>query len=144
MFFRREKVVVPTFSQTMDTLRKQGFTVQPETGGGTRVSKRGCAAVVTEQAGAPVVVSKAGVLLGNEVAVLCDGGFQKFWMTPSGNRAPAAAEHLHALHNFEEDLREGLGLTSLYNQSLGSTNELHLYDRVKDRDHGVPKRPWEE
>ncbi len=143
MFFRREKPHNPSFSELMDELRKQGFAVQAEPGGGTRVSRNGCAAVVTERAGAPALVAKAGVLLGAEIGVLCDGGFQKFWLAPSGTRAPAAADHLRALHNFEEDLREGLGLISLYNEGLGTTNELHVYDRVKDRDHGAPRRPWE-
>ena len=55
----------------------------------------------------------------------------------------ATADQVKALQNFVEDLREGLGIISLYNESLGSTNEVHLYDRVKDRDFGVPKRPWE-
>ena len=142
MFFRREKPRVPTFSELMDSLRKQGFTVQPEQGGGMRVSKGLCAAVVKEGADRPSV-NKAGILLGDEIGQLCDGGFQKFWLAPSGRRAPAAADHLRALHNFEEDLKEGLGLISLYNESLGSINELHLYDRVKDRDKGVAKRPWE-
>jgi hypothetical protein len=40
-------------------------------------------------------------------------------------------------------LREGLGLTSLYNEALGTVSTQYLYDRVKDRDHGVPKRAWE-
>lgn len=143
MFFRHEKPQVSSFSELMDGLRKQGFTVQPETGGGMRVSRNGCAAVVTEQEGGAPHVAKAGVLTGAGLALLCDGGYQKFWLTPGGKRVPAAAAHLHALHNFEEDLREGLGLVSLYNQSLGTVNELHLYDRVKDRDQGVPRRPWE-
>jgi hypothetical protein len=43
----------------------------------------------------------------------------------------------------DEDLREGLGLTSLYNLSLGTTSEEHLYDRVVDRDKGAAARPWE-
>jgi hypothetical protein len=72
-----------------------------------------------------------------------DAGFQKYWLAPSGARAAATAEQLKALHNFEEDLREALGLVSLYNESLGTVNGLHLYDRVKDRDLGVPKRAWE-
>ncbi|MBL8221408.1 MAG: hypothetical protein JNL62_19395 [Bryobacterales bacterium] len=131
-----------TFSEMMDALRKQGFTVQPETGGGMRIGKGIAAAVVKEGQERPAV-GKAGVLLGDEIGQLCDGGYQKFWLAPSGRRAPAAAEHLRALHNFEEDLKEGLGLISLYNESLGSVNELHLYDRVKDRDKGVAKRPWE-
>ena len=41
-----------------------------------------------------------------------------------------------ALHEFDDDLREGLGLTTLYNQALGTTCDDHLYDRVEDRDAG--------
>ncbi len=142
MFFRREKPHVASFSEITDGLRKQGFEVQAEPGGGSRVMKHGCAAVVFDKA--IPKVEKAGVVVGHEIGVLCDGGYQKFWLTPSGVRLAAQAAQLRALHDFEEDLREGLGLVSLYNESLGTTNELHLYDRVKDRDHGVPRRPWEQ
>lgn len=82
MFFRHEKPQVSSFSELMDGLRKQGFTVQPETGGGMRVSRNGCAAVVTEQEGGAPHVAKAGVLTGAGLALLCDGGYQKFWLTP--------------------------------------------------------------
>lgn len=154
MFFRRAKPHVPTFSELMDHLRKHGFAVQQEKAGEMRVSKHGCAAVVTEQPlehtpkpadqPAPLLqFTRPGVLLGSEIGVLCDGGYQKFWLTPSGHRAAATADHLRALHNFEEDLRESLGLISLYNEGLGTVNELHIYDRVKDRDRGVARRPWE-
>lgn len=142
MFFRREKPHIPSFSELTDALRKQGFEMQSEPGGGSRVSKHGCAAVVLDK-GTPQV-NRVGVIIGNEIGALCDGGYQKFWLTPGGVRVAATASHLRALHDFEEDLREGLGLVSLYNESLGTTNELHLYDRVKDRDQGVPRRPWEE
>ena len=47
---------------------------------------------------------------------------------------PALASQLQALHAFDEDLREALGLTSLYNVSLGTTADEHLYDRLEDRD----------
>ena len=70
-------------------------------------------------------------------------GFQKIFRAPSGRRTPALAEHLQALHAFREDLAQALGLTSLYNEGLGSTNESHLYDRVQDRDSGPRPRPWE-
>ncbi len=53
------------------------------------------------------------------------------------------ADHLKALHAFSEDLREALGLTSLYNQGLGTTNEKHLYDRVQNRDTGAAPPPWQ-
>jgi hypothetical protein len=31
----------------------------------------------------------------------------------------------------------------LYNESLGTVSTFYLYDRVQDRDRGVPKRAWE-
>jgi hypothetical protein len=75
--------------------------------------------------------------------VLVDGGFQKFFQTPKGVRHPALAPELKAVHAFEEDLRQALGLVSLYNESLGSVSNVYLYDRVKDRDTDHPKKPWE-
>jgi hypothetical protein len=90
-----------------------------------------------------VRVGRLGLLVGNEIGVLVDAGYQKYFQTPTRKRIPAQAEHLRALHDCSEDLKESLGLTSLYNESLGSVCGKHLYDRVEDRDHGVPKRPWE-
>lgn len=72
-----------------------------------------------------------------------DGGFQKFWRVGNARKAPALASQLRALHAFEEDLREALGLESLYNTSLGTTNDLHQYDRVEGRDQGVSVHPWQ-
>jgi hypothetical protein len=43
-------------------------------------------------------------------------------------------------------LKVGLGLPSLYNESLGTVSESYHYDRVADRDRAAvdrPKRPWE-
>ena len=77
------------------------------------------------------------------IATLVDGGYQKFFQTPSGKRKPALAEDLKTVHAFQEDLRESLGMTSLYNESLGTVSNRYLYDRVQDRDRGVPKRAWE-
>jgi hypothetical protein len=143
MFFRREKTPPPTFDALMEKLRSKGFATAPEPGGATRVSRSGCAAIVKPKPDGSPVVDKPGVLLGSEIAVLADTGYQKIWLAPGGARAAATAKHLKALHAFEEDLKEELGLISLYNESLGTVNELHLYDRVVNRDQGVPKRPWE-
>jgi hypothetical protein len=142
MFFKREKVHVPSFGERMEELRKLGFAVDSGQGG-MRASKSGCAAIITDKGNGVVKVAKAGLLLGNEIGALVDAGYQKYWLAPSGARAAATAEQLKTLHHFEEDLREALGLVSLYNESLGTVNGLHLYDRVKDRDQGVPKRAWE-
>ena len=68
-----------------------------------------------------------------------DGGYQKFFRTPGGKKRPALADDLKALHDFEEDLKEAFGQTSLYNESLGTVSTLYQYDRVKDRDRGVPE-----
>jgi len=89
------------------------------------------------------VVERPGLVMGSEIGALTDGGYQKFFLTPGGKRKPALAADLRALHDFEEDLRESLGQISLYNESLGTVSTFYLYDRVKDRDHGVPKRAWE-
>jgi hypothetical protein len=84
-------------------------------------------------------VERAGWVLGAEIAALVDGGYQKFWRAGS-RRVPALAQHLKELHDFEEDLREALGLESLYNTSLGTTNDLHVYDRLAGREN-PPQQP---
>ena len=108
-----------------------------------QISRDGCAVKLDLQDGAPRVVETAGFLVHGEIGALTDGGYQKFFLTPNGQRKPALAGELKALHDFQEDLREALGQTSLYNESLGTVSTLYLYDRVKDRDRGVPKRAWE-
>lgn len=143
MFFRRERPKNLTFSERLDQLRSAGFTVASISGGAVRVSREGCAVDLGEEADSVRALNRAGISLGDEIAVLVDGGFQKFFRTPSGTRKPATAGELKALHDFEEDLREGFGQESLYNEALGTVSTYYLYDRVKDRDRGVPKRVWE-
>jgi len=143
MFFRRERPKNPTFQERLDNLRRLGFTATPISGGVTRVSRGGLAVDLKEDGGRVQMVGDGGVLIGNEIGVLVDGGFQKFFRTPGGAKRPALADDLNALHDFDEDLREGLGEESLYNESLGTVSTYYLYDRVKDRDRGVPRRVWE-
>ncbi len=143
MFFRRERPKNPTFEERLSQLKAQGFTVTPQSGGGVRVSRGGCAVDLTNREGAVHIAERAGVLMGNEIGLLVDGGFQKFFRTNSGHKKPATAAELKALHDFEEDLKEALGQESYYNESLGTVSTFYLYDRVKDRDRGVPKRVWE-
>lgn len=142
MFFRRPPVTPPTFEQRLEMLRQSGFASQPEPDGRVKVSREGCGSVIENVPGGLPRVVRVGFLIGGEIAVLVDGGFQKFWQTPGGNREPALAHQLKTLHAFQEDLREALGLESWYNTSLGTTNDLHLYDRLRDRDRGEPRRPW--
>ncbi len=144
MFFRRERPKEPTFEERLERLRQAGFTVDVEPGTRVvRISRDGCAVGLDLQDGAPHVTEPAGLLMRGEIGALTDGGFQKFFLTKSGNRQPALASELKALHDFQEDLRDALGQTTLYNESLGTVSTFYLYDRVKDRDRGVPKRAWE-
>ena len=143
MFFRRQSPVIPTPAERFDALRQAGFAISPQPGGAVRVSRGGCAIELVEEGGALRAKAPAGKAIGLEIGALVDGGFQKFFRTPAGKRTPAAAEDLGALHDFEEDIKEGLGQESLYNESLGTVSTFYLYDRVKDRDAGVPKRVWE-
>jgi hypothetical protein len=142
MFFRRERPKVVTFQQRLDALKAAGFTVT-SSGSPVRVSREFCAVDLTETAAGYHIAERAGILVGGEIAYLVDGGYQKFFRTPHGVRVPATAAQLKALHDFEGDLMEALGETSLYNTALGTVSTVYQYDRVKDRDRGVPKRAWD-
>ena len=143
MFFRREHVKNPTFAERLENLRHAGFTIAPRAAGVVRASRGGCAVDLKDENGTAAIAGRAGIARGSEIGALVDGGFQKFFQTPSGGKMPALADELKALHDFEEDLKEGLGQESYYNESLGTVSTFYSYDRVKDRDRGVPKRVWE-
>ena len=86
-----------------------------------------------------------GYLVGSEISKLVNKGYQQFLKT-SKTEVPATADHLKALHSFSEELKEALGLPSLYNESLGTVSESYQYDRIVDRDKPAAdrkKRPWE-
>src|ERR1700680_5326669 len=139
MFFRREQPKEITFDQRLEECGKPGFTVTPAGAGRVTVSRNGCAAVLENLR----VVEPAGILMAGGIGKLVDGGFQKFFLAPGGQKKPALASELKAIHEFEEDLRGALGLVRFYNESLGTVSTEYLYDRVEGRDRGVPKRPWE-
>jgi hypothetical protein len=134
MFFRRLQPKETTFTERLDTLRHAGFRTDPQPDGRVKVTRNGCAAMIVELPGGAPRFEHAGWMIGGDIAALVDGGFQKFWRVDNQRRAPALAGQLQVLHEFEEDLREALGLESLYNTSLGTTSDLHIYDRVEGRE----------
>lgn len=142
MFFRRSRPKVPTFSERIDLLRQAGFATESLADGRVRVSKHGVAAIIGDEGKNQPAIEKAGVLINNEIATLYSAGYQMFLEAPSGKRIPATATELKALHEFEEDVKEALGLESLYNTSLGTTTPKHMYDRVFKRDAGQQPKPW--
>ncbi len=143
MFFRREKPHQDTFSERIARLKPYGIDTQ-DVSGRVRASRNGIAAMITDIPQNWPYVDKAGFLVCNQIGVLVNAGYQQFWLLPDGKRVPALASQLKELHEFEEDLKEGLGLPSLYNTSLGTISALHLYDRVEERDDTVhPPKPWQ-
>ena len=142
MFFRREKLHEPSFQERIENLKKYKFSTQNE-GGKTRVMRDGLAAIVADVTGHLPHIEKEGLAVGKDIGLLMHGGYQMFFVTDKGIRRPALADQLNALHAFQEDLREGLGLISLYNEGLGTTCDLHMYDRVEERDRTHQPRAWE-
>ncbi|MGD1096055.1 MAG: hypothetical protein ABSB35_29185 [Bryobacteraceae bacterium] len=134
MFFRRAQPHQFTFDEHLANLKQFKFDVKTEAPGRAIVIRGICGAIVEDLGDGNVKIGKAGVWMGGEIGTLVNRGYQMFLRTPSGREDPAQAFQLHAIHSFDEDLREGLGLTSLYNLSLGTTTDQHLYDRVEDRD----------
>jgi hypothetical protein len=142
MFFQRENPKPRTFEQRIEAARGAGFVSRQEGTGRVRLTRGRYSAILAAGHGGAPELEAAGRLLGDDIAELTNGGYQMFFMTAAGKRAPALAEQLVELHAFEEDLREALGLGSLYNEALGTTSSKHLYDRVEERDDNTPKEPW--
>lgn len=143
MFFRHARPKVLSFEDHLAKARAAGFNVASASNG-TRIGRNGIACIVRPGAGdVPTIVERAGVVIGTEIGTLVDAGYQKFFRTPSGKSKPALAEELEAVHNFQEDLREALGLETLYNEALGTVSNKYLYDRVEGRDRGPAPKPWQ-
>jgi hypothetical protein len=143
MFFRRERPKPPTFADRVQLLRQAGFATDTLPDGRVKITKHGVGAIVGDEGKNQPEIEKAGLLVGSEIAVPLNAGYQMFLETPGGKRFPATASELKALHEFEEDVKEALGLVSLYNTSLGTTSRKHEYDRVLNRDIGQQPKPWE-
>ena len=144
MFFRRQKPHIASFNERIESVKKFAMDAHAEGSNRVRLSRDGIAALVTDTPNDHPHVDRAGLIIGDEVGVLVNGGYQQYWLTPAKKRVPARADQLKALHAFEEDLKEGFGLTSLYNTSLGTVSALHLYDRVVERDQKTQvARPWD-
>ena len=130
-------------SRWMERLKEAGFTTADRDGGRVLVSKYGCGALIEKTAsGEPQFAVRGGLLAGEGIAHLLDRGFQKFWQ--DGERSfPALARQLKALHNFEEDLRALMGLTSLYNEALGTVSSRYVYDRIESREGPKRHQPFD-
>jgi len=142
MFFRRKLPKQTTFPQRVERLRSAGFALETVPDGRVKAIKHGVAAIIGDEGANQPDIERAGIVVGNEIATLLSGGFQMFLETPSGKRLPAMAEQLSALHQFEDDAKDALGVSNLYNTSLGTVSRSHAYDRLAGYSKPQPK-PWD-
>ena len=102
MFFRRDRPKEVTLDERLDQARRAGFIVTTQTGSRqVRFTRGGYAVVLDFKDEQPCAVEPAGILINGEIGVLTDGGFQKFFLTPTGKRQPALAADLRGLHDFQ-------------------------------------------
>jgi len=142
------KVEQKTYEDAVSYLRDHGFDLTDAPGTQARVFLRKynvSAAIQKTDDNGVKIFAYPGYLISGEISKLVNKGYQQFLKT-SKSEVPATADHLKALHQFSEELKEALGLPSLYNESLGTVSEAYQYDRIKDRDKPEverPKRPWQ-
>ena len=142
------KVEQRNFDEVVSWLRDHGFDLIEAPGTKARVflKKYNVSAAIQKNGPEGVkIFAYPGYLIGSEISKLINRGYQQFLKTAK-TEVPATADHLKALQQFTEELKEGLGLPSLYNESLGTVSESYQYDRIEDRDKPKaerPKRPWE-
>ena len=142
------KLEQKTYEDALGWLREHGFDVleAPGTAGRVFLKKYNVSAAIQKADKDGVkIFAYPGYLVGTEISRLVNKGYQQFLKT-SKTEVPATADHLKALHSFSEELKEALGLPSLYNEALGTVSEAYQYDRIVDRDKPEgerKKRPWE-
>jgi hypothetical protein len=133
-----------SFNDVLSMLGSQRFDVAPAQEGAKAGAKRttqafqvrkyGCAAeIAAAPDGSVELLARPGWLLNGEISRLLDRGYQKFLKT-SHLEIPASADHLRALHEFSEELKQVTGSMTLYNESLGTTSDVYEYDRVQGRE----------
>src|SRR5579871_1878133 len=137
-----------TYEEALAWLRENEFDLTDAPGTTARVFLRKynvSAAIQKTPDDGVKIFAYPGYLIGSEISKLVNRGYQQFLKT-SKTEVPATADQLKALQSFSEELKMGLGLPSLYNESLGTVSESYHYDRIENRDKATidrPKRPWE-
>jgi len=142
------KVEQRTYEDAVQWLRDHGFDLieAPGTQGRVFLRKYNVSAAIQKAGDDGVkIFAYPGYLISGEISKLVNRGYQQVLKT-TRTEVAATADHLKALQQFTEELKEALNLPSLYNESLGTVSEAYQYDRIVDRDKPAterPKRPWE-
>jgi hypothetical protein len=123
----------------IESLSAKGFLVR-NSGGVVRIEKYNCGAELRKepQGGSFRMTIIPSIMLQGQFTRLWDAGYQKFLLTNDGVKVPIRVAQLGELRLFNEELRTALGVSTYYNEALGSTCHYSVYDRVKGRAGDVP------
>src|SRR3974377_1207420 len=130
-----KKAQSKTFEDASNWFRDHGFETLDAPGASGRVFLKKynvSAAVERADDGGVKIFAYPGYLVGGEISKLVDHGNQKLLKTTKTQIA-ATADHLRALHQFAEELKEGTGGISLYNESMGTGSAQYQCDRPPRR-----------
>jgi hypothetical protein len=122
----------------VESLAAQGFLVR-SSGGVVRIGRHSCGAELRKTPeGHFQMTEMPCIMMQGQFTRLWDAGYQKFLITHDTKKFPVRVEQLKALRLFNEELRTALGVPTYYNEALGSTCHVTMYDRVKGRPGDVP------
>jgi len=122
------------FSQSqVESLSSKGFLVR-SSGGVVRIEKYNCGAELRKAPQGEFQMTVIPCIMWQgQFTHLWDAGYQKFLLTHDSKKLPVHVQQLADLRRFNEELRTALGVSTYYNEALGSTCHFSVYDRVKGR-----------
>jgi len=122
----------------VELLSGKGFLVR-SSGGVVRIEKYDCGAELRKTPSGRYQMTVIPCIMSQgQFTRLWDAGYQKFLLTHEGTKYPIRVNQLAQLRLFNEELRTALGVSTYYNEALGSTCHYSVYDRVKGRQGDVP------
>lgn len=122
----------------IESLSGKGFLVR-SSGGVVRIEKYGCGGELRKTPeGLYQMTLLPSIMFQGQFTRLWDAGYQKFLLTHDNRKIPIRVSQLMDLRRFNEELRTALGVSTYYNEALGSTCHVSVYDRLKGRPGDVP------
>jgi len=122
----------------VESLSSKAFLVR-SSGGVVRIEKYDCGAELrkTPEDRYQMTIIPT-IMMAGQFTRLWDAGYQKFLLSNEGKKFPVHVKQLKDLRKFNEELRTALGVPTYYNEAIGSTCHLSVYDRVKGRPGADP------
>jgi len=122
----------------VESLSSKGFLVR-SSGGVVRIEKYDCGAELRKAARGDFEMTEIPCIMSEgQFTRLWDAGYQKFLLTRDAKKLPVHVNQLANLRRFNEEMRSALDVPTYYNEALGSTCHVSVYDRVKGRPGDVP------